>query len=382
MVIVGVLTPFTIGFAGAYDAWPWLSFAPFAVPLAVGPLLYGYANALTGGRTPIHNGHNDAKRIRSLDLRGEENWPLFDVLLPLVRPELVAGGAARLRVRGPGAAPVRTVEVALLSRGERERTIRAGAVTRGSSEPAWRMERLANGAGWLTMPSWAVFDSKWDWRAALEADLDQLAADRAPGLVVDLRGNVGGLDVGEVILSRLVDRDTLKIDERRVTRCRRTPADLDPFLKTWDRSFRDWGASASGPDAQGFYRLARESGEDAGDVIRPLGRRFRGKVVVLTDASNSSATFRFAETIKQRGLATLIGQTTGSNRRGVNGGAFFFLQLPDSGLEVDLPLIGYYPTSAQPDAGVEPDVGVEITVEDVAAGRDPQRLVALAQVGA
>lgn len=52
LVIVGVLTPFTIGFAGAYDAWPWLSFAPFAVPLAVGPLLFGYATALATGHPP------------------------------------------------------------------------------------------------------------------------------------------------------------------------------------------------------------------------------------------------------------------------------------------------------------------------------------------
>ena len=44
VIVVGVLTPFTLGYAGAYDVWPWLSFAPFAVTLAVGPLLYGYAH--------------------------------------------------------------------------------------------------------------------------------------------------------------------------------------------------------------------------------------------------------------------------------------------------------------------------------------------------
>ena len=52
VVVVGVLAPFTLGFAGAYDAWPWLSFCPFAIPLAVGPLLYGYAHALATGRPP------------------------------------------------------------------------------------------------------------------------------------------------------------------------------------------------------------------------------------------------------------------------------------------------------------------------------------------
>jgi AraC-like DNA-binding protein len=50
-VIAGMLTPFIIGYAGFYDAWPWLSFAPFAVPLAVGPLLYGHVRAsLVGER--------------------------------------------------------------------------------------------------------------------------------------------------------------------------------------------------------------------------------------------------------------------------------------------------------------------------------------------
>lgn len=52
IVVVGLITPFTIGFAGFYDRWPWLSFAPFAVSLAVGPLVYGYASALVGGRSP------------------------------------------------------------------------------------------------------------------------------------------------------------------------------------------------------------------------------------------------------------------------------------------------------------------------------------------
>ncbi len=49
-VLAGMLVPFIIGYAGFYDAFPWLSFAPFAVPLAVGPLLYGHVHALALGR--------------------------------------------------------------------------------------------------------------------------------------------------------------------------------------------------------------------------------------------------------------------------------------------------------------------------------------------
>ena len=50
IVLCGMLTPFAIGYAGFYDRWPWLSFAPFAVPLAMGPLLYAYLSALVLGR--------------------------------------------------------------------------------------------------------------------------------------------------------------------------------------------------------------------------------------------------------------------------------------------------------------------------------------------
>lgn len=50
VVIAGLLTPYVIGYAGAYDRWPWLSFAPFAVPLALGPALYGYVVALAEDR--------------------------------------------------------------------------------------------------------------------------------------------------------------------------------------------------------------------------------------------------------------------------------------------------------------------------------------------
>lgn len=51
IVIVGLLTPYIIGYAGAYDTWPWLSFAPFAVPLALGPLLYAYLVRLAEDRS-------------------------------------------------------------------------------------------------------------------------------------------------------------------------------------------------------------------------------------------------------------------------------------------------------------------------------------------
>jgi AraC-like DNA-binding protein len=52
VVVTGVMTPYTIGFAGFYDAWMGLTFAPFALPLFLAPLLYGYTHALARGAPP------------------------------------------------------------------------------------------------------------------------------------------------------------------------------------------------------------------------------------------------------------------------------------------------------------------------------------------
>ena len=52
VTLAGIITPWAIGFAGFYDRWPWLSFAPFANALFVAPLLYGYLHALVTGNSP------------------------------------------------------------------------------------------------------------------------------------------------------------------------------------------------------------------------------------------------------------------------------------------------------------------------------------------
>ncbi len=41
--------PYIIGYAGYYDAYPWLSFAPYKLTLAIGPLFYLYLSALRSG---------------------------------------------------------------------------------------------------------------------------------------------------------------------------------------------------------------------------------------------------------------------------------------------------------------------------------------------
>lgn len=52
LVLTLKLVPYVIGYAGFYDAYPWLDLAPFDLGLGIGPLLFLYIGSLTSGRLP------------------------------------------------------------------------------------------------------------------------------------------------------------------------------------------------------------------------------------------------------------------------------------------------------------------------------------------
>ena len=317
------------------------------------------------------DGGNDAKRVANLALNPVERWQAFDVFFPLVFPS--RPGAWRFRIRTPAGAE-RTVSAPPVDAAQRmavyDSAMRAGRDTTG---PPWTLQVADDGVAVMTMPTWVTYNDRWDWESWVDSAFAGLAGRGARALVIDLRGNEGGTGVGDRILAHLVERPVALAQLREFVRYRQLPDTLRRHLDTWDRSFDDWSAVTSpAPERPGFLRLVRAPADTAGTAVRPIGARWTGPVFVLVGADNSSATFEFALAMRELRLGTLVGQPTGGNRRGINGGAFYFLRLPNSRIEVDLPIIGFYPDRAQPDAGLVPDIAVTVTAADIAAGRDPE----------
>ena len=328
------------------------------------------------------DGANDAKRVALLGVSGEAEWEAFDVYYPLLFP--LQTETFHFTIKRPGVKPS---EVSLPAMTEIDREqIRKAAGSPGPNDAVFSRRVLPSSTEVLRMPSWGLFNSKWDWKTWLDAAFDDAVKDKAPELVLDLRGNEGGEDeIGRYILSRLIAQPLAIQNYARLVRYRTAPTDLEPYLDTWDKSFLRLGVDAQ-RFTSGLPHLPREEWLSLADenthagtkTVLPRKTRYTGKVVVLVDAQNSSATFQFADAVQQNHLGLLLGEPTGGNQRGINGGAFFFLRLPHSKIEMDLPRVGYFAQSETPDAGLRPDRAVPTTARDIAEGRDPQLLAAQA----
>ena len=314
------------------------------------------ARAILAALLPLAraDGSNDAKRRALLDVQGTEDIETFDVLHPLL---FQTGDRFDLQVRLPDG---RRQQLRL---GAIDLSERRAARSPGDPNKNWTLEHRGRTAV-MAMDGWAQYNSQWDWRGWISEAFNDMARRGTTGLVVDLRRNEGGNDCGDEIIARLIDAPLPGRDVRRRVRFRTAPEPLWLYLDTWDQSFRTLGVGAR-DGGDGFFDL-----EPAPDnVIAPKGPRFTGRMLVLTSAQNSSSTFQFAARVREARLGTLVGGTTGGNQRGINGGCYFFVRLP-GGLEVDLPLVGYFPARRAPDAGIDPDIAVHDSLADMVRGRD------------
>ena len=225
----------------------------------------------------------------------------------------------------------------------------------------------------LTIRSFVNYRTPVNADSLYRTTFDAMRAKHVRHLVLDLRGNGGGSDdASEGLLRYLIDAP---VQSRRSVRRRTIRID-----STLAAAFDTWGDRAAifTPPAALFE--ARSDGwfaeKGAAGILMPAAGRFRGRVSVLVDRSNSSGTTMLLAVLQQVGARSgrlrLVGEETGGSAEGVTAGQVLFLKLPNSGLRVRIPLkrSDVNVTAFVPGLGVFPDVDATETLADFRAGTD------------
>jgi carboxyl-terminal processing protease len=171
----------------------------------------------------------------------------------------------------------------------------------------------------------------------------------AKAIVIDLRGNRGGIDlVGHRLLADLAE-GTASLGTYRVKVAPETIA-RRPM----------WKSLAGTGDAQGFS-------PPQPITIKALDHGFKGKVAVIVDAACASTCEVMTAALRADLHAIIVGDTTG----GSSGGPVS-IELPSSHADVGIPTWVLTSAEGQPieDVGVVPDVAVDATPEALRAGVD------------
>lgn len=320
------------------------------------------------------DGASDEKRFRQLG-HDRLDQSQMDLTWPLLNPPV--DGRYRVHVRRDGNAARDVVVQATTLAARKTALAQQGVVPMTST---WSLTIEKHHAV-MRLPTFSFYNGRFDWKTWLSTSFEALNRETVPHLVIDIRDLEGGDGaVGGVILSHLLKAPHRYVSNQGVTAYERVPYVLARYLDTWDFVFFDRTGKVepitSGPQAGKLLFKPRMLGER---VIMPVANPYKGRVTLLVGGENSSAGYQFARLMQEAGAALLVGQPTGGNLRGLNGGELTWVTLPHSGVAVDIPLLAGMYASDTPDRSVVPDIWIKRSFAAQRAGVDEEMAAALNQ---
>lgn len=314
-----------------------------------------------------------AHRVQSIELtRFEaERYALFDWFFPLFFPlknEKFSIEAADFKTKKE-----MKFETAAMTKSERTAEMEKRYGKTPTYDDGWKFEI------WNDKTAYLKIDNSITWRLKkikfkefLANAFAELRAKNIQNLIIDLRGNGGGDMTVGFELARYLTKKELPIyaESKRLVRTVSPHADLAKYIDTYSDALR--AALQNGFPAKiykkaenGFFEILPNENTDNYPQVAPDENNFRGETFIISDSSNASASFQFLEYAQENNLGKIVGQTTGGNKQGINGGNYYFLNLPNLKIEIDIPVYFQSPLTQQKDESIIPDVLVKKQPGDI-----------------
>ena len=317
---------------------------------------------------PYVKGDGNREETRRLDL-STDNWRKYKPFDYLFALHFSFRDSVEIELANSGLA----AKQPLITDAQRQKLVKEqGVEVQNNYDDFWSFTEQ-NNIGYLKLGTFAAWQLSFDWEEYLQDVFLGLNATEVESLIIDLRGNSGGLgEVRDKLLSYIINEKVVYPSIDTYSIYRKVPKEWRSILSTYNPVMYNL-AWKTRLNLEG-KRVRFFSGQ-RGSRIKPNKNAFRGKVVILVDASNSSATYQMSALLQKNKLATLIGGETGGSSKGITGGQYFFIVLPNTKVEVDIPLIAYH-TGVNEDVPIYPDIMSKQTLVDAINEIDPVRLVA------
>jgi C-terminal processing protease CtpA/Prc len=304
------------------------------------------------------DGDNNGKRLSDLQVTGLGKYEAFDIYFPLLFP-VNKGSKYTLQILPFKSTSNLEIDVNTISRQTRKDLLQKKYNIKDLPADSLFQFKIINEGktAYLKLGTFVDYNLALDWKKFLANAFKTIEKKKISSLIIDIRNNEGGTTaIPAELLTYLTDKPIQVEKSMDLVRYQKIKPSYASFIDTWDKSVFNFTGKVE-PYKEGYFRLLNTS--NSIESLKPKKKVFKGNIVLLVNEANSSGTFLMAKIAKYNKLATLVGMETGGDNRGINAGVIGFVRLPNSKIEVDIPLIGTYYNEGNP-GGVQPDIKVQV----------------------